>query len=40
VQKILLNRWHHIMVDEFQDTNTAQFALIKLLAPAEWLDKS
>ncbi len=35
VQKILLDRWYHIMVDEFQDTNTAQFALIKLLSPPD-----
>jgi len=26
------NRFHYIMVDEYQDTNTAQFHLIKLLA--------
>lgn len=31
VVKILHNRWTHIMVDEFQDTNQAQFELIKLL---------
>lgn len=28
------NRWQYIMVDEYQDTNTAQFELIKLLASA------
>ncbi len=37
VQKILLDRWHHVMVDEFQDINQAQFALIKLLSPSERL---
>ena len=26
------NRWHYLMVDEYQDTNTAQFQLIKLMA--------
>lgn len=26
------NRWKYIMVDEYQDTNTAQFELIRLLA--------
>ena len=25
-------RFHYIMVDEYQDTNTAQFELIRLLA--------
>lgn len=28
------NRFHYIMVDEYQDTNTAQFELIRLLAGA------
>lgn len=28
------NRFHYIMVDEYQDTNTAQFELIRLLADA------
>jgi DNA helicase II / ATP-dependent DNA helicase PcrA len=27
------NRWNHIQVDEFQDTNTAQFELIYLMYP-------
>jgi DNA helicase II / ATP-dependent DNA helicase PcrA len=31
VQKAIQTRWHHILVDEFQDTNKAQFELIKLL---------
>ncbi len=26
------DRWHYIMVDEYQDTNTAQFELVRLLA--------
>ena len=26
------NRWNHILVDEFQDVNTSQYLLIKLLA--------
>ncbi len=37
VHEILLDRWHHIMVDEFQDTNEAQFALVKLLCPKDKL---
>lgn len=28
-------RYTHVMIDEFQDTNIAQYALAKLLAPAE-----
>lgn len=28
----LKNRWHHIMVDEYQDTNRAQYAILKRLA--------
>ena len=28
------NRWRYIMVDEYQDTNTAQFELIRLMAGA------
>ena len=26
------NKWEHILVDEFQDVNTSQYALIKLLS--------
>jgi DNA helicase II / ATP-dependent DNA helicase PcrA len=37
VVKILQDRWHHIMIDEFQDTNQAQFELVKLLCPTELL---
>jgi DNA helicase II / ATP-dependent DNA helicase PcrA len=37
VREILQDRWRHVMVDEFQDTNPAQFELIKLLMPIELL---
>ena len=33
VLKVLQARWKHVMVDEFQDTNEAQFELIQLLLP-------
>jgi DNA helicase-2/ATP-dependent DNA helicase PcrA len=33
VRTILQSRWSHLLVDEFQDTNQAQFELIRLLAP-------
>lgn len=29
------NRWQHIQIDEFQDTNPAQFALVELLYPSK-----
>ncbi len=29
-------RFRHVLVDEYQDTNRAQYALIKLLAPEGW----
>ena len=32
VLKRYQQRWQHILVDEFQDTNVAQYALVKLLA--------
>ena len=32
VKNYYLDRFHYIMVDEYQDTNTAQFELIRLLA--------
>jgi DNA helicase-2/ATP-dependent DNA helicase PcrA len=35
VRSQLHDRWHHVMIDEFQDTNPAQFELVKLLAPAD-----
>jgi DNA helicase II / ATP-dependent DNA helicase PcrA len=31
VRKSLHERWHHIMVDEFQDTNQAQFEIVRML---------
>jgi DNA helicase II / ATP-dependent DNA helicase PcrA len=37
IREILQDRWRHVMVDEFQDTNPAQFELIKLLAPHQLL---
>lgn len=37
VRSVLQDRWKHVMVDEFQDTNQAQFELIKLLSPPELL---
>jgi DNA helicase-2/ATP-dependent DNA helicase PcrA len=33
VQGHYLERYEHVLVDEFQDTNVAQYALAKLLAP-------
>ncbi len=33
VRTTLQARWSHLMVDEFQDTNQAQFELIRLLSP-------
>jgi DNA helicase II / ATP-dependent DNA helicase PcrA len=33
VVKELNTRWTHVMVDEYQDTNQAQFKIIELLAP-------
>ncbi len=37
VRQIVNQRWSHIMVDEFQDTNPAQFEIVKLLSPVEQL---
>lgn len=37
VRKTLQDRWTHVMIDEFQDTNPAQFELVKLLIPKELL---
>ncbi len=39
ILEILRQRWWHIMIDEFQDTNSAQFNLVKLLCPLEMLNK-
>jgi len=38
VRETLQNRWKHIMVDEFQDTNQAQFELIRLLCPEQLIE--
>lgn len=38
ILELLQRRWPHIMIDEFQDTNEAQFELIKLLQPLNLLD--
>jgi DNA helicase-2/ATP-dependent DNA helicase PcrA len=38
VREVLQDRWKHILVDEFQDTNPAQFRIIELLAPEQMLD--
>ena len=35
VKKICQDRWLHIQIDEFQDTNTAQFELVNLLYPSK-----
>jgi DNA helicase II / ATP-dependent DNA helicase PcrA len=35
VLDIIQDRWWHIMVDEFQDTNPSQFELIKLISPPD-----
>ena len=34
-RKILQNRWKHILIDEFQDTNPVQFEFVRLLCPAK-----
>lgn len=35
VRQVLHERWKHILVDEFQDTNHAQFAIVQLLYEGE-----
>lgn len=35
VRDVVQARWYHLMVDEFQDTNTAQTEIVKLIMPAE-----
>ncbi len=37
VCKQIQDRWKHLMIDEFQDTNPAQFRLIKLICPPNLL---
>jgi DNA helicase II / ATP-dependent DNA helicase PcrA len=37
ILEIIQNRWWHILVDEFQDTNQSQFELVKLLCPPNLL---
>jgi DNA helicase II / ATP-dependent DNA helicase PcrA len=37
VRLTLRDRWWHVLVDEFQDTNQSQFELIKLICPPELL---
>src|SRR5690606_17705682 len=32
VRRALWKRWHHVMIDEYQDTNSVQFHLARLLA--------
>jgi DNA helicase II / ATP-dependent DNA helicase PcrA len=39
VVKDLNDRWGHIMVDEYQDTNQAQFKIIELLAPSSLINQ-
>lgn len=35
VLEIVRDRWWHVMVDEFQDTNQAQLEIVKLICPRE-----
>jgi DNA helicase II / ATP-dependent DNA helicase PcrA len=37
---ILANRWPHIMVDEYQDTNIAQFKVLQFLSPTSKLQNT
>jgi DNA helicase II / ATP-dependent DNA helicase PcrA len=37
ILEVIRNRWWHVLVDEFQDTNQSQFDLIKLICPPEIL---
>ena len=39
ILEVLRQRWWHVMIDEFQDTNSAQFNLVKLLCPHALLNK-
>ncbi len=38
VRQKVQNRYRHVLIDEYQDTNILQYELIKLLAPAKLLD--
>lgn len=40
VREAIVKRWDHILVDEFQDTNPAQFELIKLIIPPESINEN
>lgn len=37
VREMLQDRWKHILIDEFQDTNPVQFEFVKLLCPKQKL---
>ncbi len=39
VLDILRQRWTHLQIDEFQDTNQAQFEIVKLLSPVSLLQE-
>ena len=40
VRQKVQNRYRHVLIDEYQDTNILQYELIKLLAPATLLDNT
>jgi len=35
IREKIQERWYHLMIDEFQDTNTAQMEIVKLIQPPE-----